>query len=152
MKWFAGAPLTLLALAAGALLPLQALINARLGAQLASPLWASTLQNVVGAVFFGLVVLALRTPAPAAAELARAPLWTWVGGALGATYVLLALLTTPRLGATRAMVAIIAGQLAVSVLLDHFGVLTPRRPVDLRTLGGLALLTAGAATVLGRGG
>lgn len=139
-----------LALTAGALLPLQALVNARLGDQLAAPFWAATLQNVLGAAAMGLVVLAMRAPAPSVAQVASAPIWSWAGGLLGASYVLLAMLTTPKLGATRAMVAIITGQLAASLLLDHFGVLQARREIDLKTLGGLALLAAGAWLILGR--
>ncbi len=150
MKGWADGPLIALALAAGALLPMQALLNARLGAQLASPYWASTAQNVIGTVFIILVALLIRAQAPAGAQLAGAPLWTWVGGCLGATYVLLALMVIPRLGATRAMTAIIAGQLVAAVLLDHFGVLQARRPIDLRTLGGLVLLAVGSLAVLSR--
>ena len=150
MKSLLDGPWIGLALAAGALLPMQALLNARLGAQLASPYWAATMQNVIGTLFIGLVVLLMRAPAPAGVQLAGAPIWTWVGGCLGATYVLLALMVIPRLGATRAMTAIIAGQLVAAVLLDHFGVLQARRPVDLRTLGGVALLSLGALVVLSR--
>ncbi|HUO11146.1 MAG TPA: DMT family transporter [Caulobacteraceae bacterium] len=139
-----------LALAAGAMLPLQALVNARLGAQLSAPLWAATLQNVLGAAAMGLMVLAMRVPAPDVAEVARAPVWTWAGGVLGATYVLIALLATPRLGATRAMVAIITGQLVASLLFDHFGVLQARREIDLRALAGVAVLGVGAWLILGR--
>ncbi|HWA64077.1 MAG TPA: DMT family transporter [Caulobacteraceae bacterium] len=137
-----------LALVAGAVLPLQALINGRLGDGLGSPLWGGLAQNLVGTTVVALVVLALRTPAPAAAQLAAVPAWSWVGGVLGALYVLVALLAAPRLGATRAMTVIIAGQLAASVLLDQFGVLHPRRPATLETLGGLGLLAAGAFLVL----
>jgi len=142
--------LTGLVLIAGALLPVQAILNGRLGVQLANPFWASMLQNVIGAGLMALVVLALRTAPPTAGQLAAAPIWIWAGGLLGATYVLFTLLATPQLGATRAMVAIITGQLVASVALDHFGLLQARRPIDLRTLGGLLLLAGGAAVILGR--
>jgi len=150
MKMLTDPVLVALALAAGALLPLQALVNARLGAQLAAPVWAATVQNVLGALAMGLVVLAVREPAPSAAQFAAAPAWTWAGGLLGATYVLIALLATPKLGATRAMVAIITGQLAASVLFDQFGVLQARRDIDLKTVGGLVLLAGGAWLILRR--
>jgi transporter family-2 protein len=150
MKMLTDPVLVALALAAGALLPLQALVNARLGVQLAAPVWAATVQNVLGALAMGLVVLAVREPAPSAAQFAAAPVWTWAGGLLGATYVLIALLATPKLGATRAMVAIITGQLAASVLFDQFGVLQARRDIDLKTVGGLVLLAGGAWLILRR--
>jgi transporter family-2 protein len=150
MKSLSDGVLVALVLAAGAMLPVQALVNGRLGAQLANPVWASTIQNVIGVGLMLLVILALRAPSPAAVQLAGVPIWTWAGGALGATYVLLVRLATPRLGTTRAMVAVITGQLVVSVLLDHFGVLQARRPIDLKILAGLVLLAGGAFLILRR--
>ena len=149
-RTFSDGALILLALGAGALLPLQALLNGRLGSAIASPLWASMGQNIVGTVAMVGVVLLARASPPAAGQLAGAPLWSWIGGALGALYVLCALVATPRLGATRAAAAIIAGQLVASVLLDQFGVLHDRRPASLQTIGGVLLLSLGAALVLGR--
>jgi transporter family-2 protein len=150
MKSLSDTTLTALVLFAGALLPLQAVINGRLGVQLANPFWASTFQNLIGASLMALVILALRTAPPPAGQIAAVPMWVWIGGFLGAVYVLCALLATPRLGATRAMAAVITGQLVASVALDHFGLLQARRPIDLRTLGGLVLLAGGAALILGR--
>lgn len=142
--------LTILAVAAGAMLPLQALVNGRLGGALGSPLWASMLQNLVGALAMGSVILMTRTAAPSGGQLAATPAWAWVGGALGMIFVISALLAAPKLGATRAIAAVIVGQLVASLLLDQFGVLHPRRPATLETLGGVLLLAAGAALVLRR--
>jgi transporter family-2 protein len=144
--------MTLIAAAvfAGALLPLQALINGRLGAHLASPLWAGALQNTVGALAMIAVALAMRAQFPAAAQLAAPPPWAWLGGALGATYVMVAMLATPRLGAGPAIVAMIAGQMVASLLLDHFGVLHERKPVDLTAVAGVLLVGAGAFLILRR--
>ena len=150
MKSLSDATLTTLMLVAGVTLPLQAVINGRLGTQLANPFWASAIQNVIGASLMVFVILAVRSPPPSVGQIAAVPLWAWVGGWLGAIYVLGSLLATPRLGATRAMVAVITGQLAASVVLDHFGILQARRPIDLRTVGGLVLLAGGAALILGR--
>jgi transporter family-2 protein len=138
------------AIAAGALLPLQALVNGRLGEHLASPPWAAALQNLVGALAMLAVAVALRPQPPSAAQLAAPPIWAWAGGAMGATYVLVALLATPRLGAGAASVAIIAGQLAAALLFDHFGVLHARKPIDLSALAGMALVAAGAVIILRR--
>jgi transporter family-2 protein len=147
-----GAEITLIAAAvlAGALLPLQGLINGRLGAHLANPIWAGALQNCVGALAMVAVALALRAQFPSAAQLAGPPPWAWLGGALGAAYVMVALLATPRLGAGPAIVAMIFGQLAASLLLDHFGVLHEKKPVDLSALAGVALVAIGAALILRR--
>ena len=142
--------MTALVLFAGALLPVQAVINGRLGDQLASPFWASMIQNVIGASLMALVVLALRVAPPPTGQLVAVPAWAWTGGFLGAVYVLSALVATPRLGATRAMVAVITGQLVASVALDQFGLGQARRPIDLRSMAGLAMLGLGALLILAR--
>jgi len=142
--------LTVVLLAAGALLPLQALINGRVGVQLANPMWASMVQNVVGAVAMALVVLAVRIAPPTAGQFATIPLWEWVGGFLGAVYVVSVLVAAPKIGTTRTMVAVITGQLIASVVLDQLGVGQARRPIDLRAVAGLILLAGGAALILGR--
>jgi len=142
--------LTVVLLSAGALLPLQALINGRVGVQLANPMWASMVQNVVGAVAMALVVLAVRIAPPTAGQFATVPLWEWVGGFLGAVYVVSVLVAAPKIGTTRTMVAVITGQLIASVVLDQLGVRQARRPIDLRAVAGLILLAGGAALILGR--
>ncbi len=135
---------------AGALLPLQALVNGRLGGYLQSPPWAATLQNVVGALAMLAVAMAMRPQPPTASQLAAPPLWAWAGGLMGATYVLIALLATPRLGAAPAVVAIMAGQLAASLVFDHFGVLHEKKPIDLQAIVGIALVGVGAVIILRR--
>jgi len=144
--------LTLIAAAvfAGALLPLQALINGRLGGHLASPLWAGALQNTVGALAMIAVAFAMRAQFPSAAQLAAPPAWAWLGGALGATYVMVALLATPRLGAGPAIVAMIAGQMVSSLVLDHFGVLHEKKPIDWTAVLGVVLVGAGAVIIMRR--
>jgi len=139
-----------LVVVAGALLPLQALINGRLGGQLASPMWAAMVQNMVGAAAMAALVLLLRPARPAAAQIGGAPAWAWTGGVLGMVYVFAVMLAAPRMGAGRAMVCVIGGQLFSSVLLDHFGVLHERRPVSLAALAGVLLVLAGAALILRR--
>ena len=140
--------LTGLVLVAGALMPLQAVINGRLGEQLANPFWASMVQNIVGASLMALVVLAVRIAPPSAGQFAATPPWMWVGGLMGAVYVFSVLVATPRLGATRAMIAVITGQLIVSVAMDQLGIAQARRPIDVRALAGLVLLAGGASLIL----
>ena len=51
------------------------------------------------------------------------PWWAGAGGAVGVGYVTASVLLAPKLGATRLIVLVVAGQLVASVLLDHFGLL-----------------------------
>lgn len=140
-----------LVILAGAVLPLQALINARLGAQLGSPLWGATIQNMIGAVGMLLVILLMRPAPPSMAMVTAVPPWAWIGGLFGMLYVFSVLVAAPVLGAARMMVLAIAGQMIASILLDHFGVLHERRPISPTTIAGAILLLAGAGLVLRKG-
>jgi transporter family-2 protein len=137
-------------LGAGALLPLQALINARLGAKLSSPLWAAAGQNFVGVLAMLCVIALMRPATPTFGQVGATPLWAWAGGAMGMVYVFSVLIAAPQLGAARAMTAAVVGQLLCAMLLDHFGVLHERRPISLTTVAGVALLVGGAALILRR--
>jgi transporter family-2 protein len=71
------------------------------------------------------------------------------GGFLGAFYVTASIILTPRLGAVATVGFIIAGQVAMSIILDRFGLLNlPVQPVTLPKLGGAILVIVGAAIVL----
>jgi transporter family-2 protein len=139
-----------LSVMAGAALPLQALINGRLGATLGSPFWASVMQNLIGALAMLCLVAALRVAAPSPGQVAAVPAWGWVGGLLGMLFVVSSLIAAPRLGAAPTIAAVICGQLVSALLLDHFGVLHARRPIDLGAVAGVLLLAAGAALILRR--
>lgn len=136
-----------LAVFIGMLLPLQALINAALGRQTSGPLFAALLSFAVGTGVLVVWWLASR-PSFDAGVLARVPWWAWTGGAIGAVYVAAATLLIPRMGAAPLICLVVFGQLAGSLLLDHFGVLHARQPIDgMRVLGTL-LVIAGALLVV----
>ena len=112
----------LVAVAVGALLPLQALINARLGALTHGALYASFVSFLVGTCLLGTIMLLVRTPLLPAQPVAALPGWIWLGGAIGASLVLVATLLVPKIGAGALICLIVLGQVLGSLLLDHFGV------------------------------
>ena len=136
------------ALAIGALLPLQALINARLGAQTHGALYASFVSFLVGTCLLGLMLLATRTPLLPAQPFAALPPWIWLGGVIGAAFVFAATLLVSRLGAGAMICLVVLGQVLSSLLLDHFGVLGAQRPADLVRVLGAVLVVVGAALVV----
>ena len=136
-----------LALFIGMLLPLQALINASLGKQTFGPVFASLASFMVGTG----VLLAwwlLTRPVFMPAALAKVPWWAWMGGVIGAVFVASATLLVPRLGAASLICLVVAGQLVGSVVLDHYGVLHARQPVESLRIVGLLLVVAGAVLVV----
>ncbi|MBP6799133.1 MAG: DMT family transporter [Luteimonas sp.] len=137
-----------IAVVIGTLLPLQALINARLGAQTQGPLYASFVSFLVGTCLLGALLLVTRTPWTPGQPLLSLPPWIWLGGAIGALFVFAATLLVPRLGAASMICLVVLGQVVASLLLDHFGVLGPQRPADALRVFGALLVIAGAALVV----
>lgn len=136
----------LVALLVGMLLPLQGLVNARLGAQIGSPVAGAFVSFLVGTLLLGAYLLATRTPI-AITEEAKFPAWIWAGGAFGALYVACFTVLVPRLGTATLICLAILGQVTASLLLDHYGVLqAPRRADAVRVLGA-ALVVVGVLLV-----
>ena len=85
---------------------------------------------------------------PGTEKLGAAPWWVWVGGFLGAFYVLGSVVTAPKLGAAALFAFILAGQAVASLAVDHFGwVGFEENPVTPGRLLGMALVAAGVAAV-----
>ena len=63
---------------------------------------------------------------------------------LGALYVVSVIVLVPRLGSAVTFALIVAGQMGISLAIDHFGLFGfPRTPLSLARVGGGALLVAG---------
>jgi bacterial/archaeal transporter family-2 protein len=139
MKWFS----LLLAFSAGAVLPLQAGINSQLRTYAGSPLIAAFISFLVGTVLLFAMTLLLRLPWPSLSALAQAPWWAWLGGLLGAILVFLAIVLAEQLGAAVMVALIITGQMIVSLLLDHYGLVGYTRNTlsPARIIGTLLLLS-----------
>jgi transporter family-2 protein len=111
----------LFAVAAGAGVAAQAIINARLRFILGAPVWAATAQFVVGLLMLGVVALVTQQSLPAPGSFARAPWWMWTGGLFGATFILMSVIVTAKLGTALMMASTIVGQLGAALVIDHFG-------------------------------
>jgi bacterial/archaeal transporter family-2 protein len=81
----------------------------------------------------------------------RQPPWLWLGGFMGAIVVTAITYSPPRIGAFATIALLIAGQLAMGVVIDAVGLFGAERiPLSAARLAGLALLAGGAALVLKR--
>lgn len=136
----------LMAVLIGAMLPLQGLVNARLGGQIGGPVAAAFVSFLVGTVLLGAYLLLTRTPL-AASPAARFPPWIWVGGLLGGFYVTCFTLLMPRLGAASLICLAILGQVTASLVFDHFGVLQAPRKADAVRILGAVLMIVGVLLV-----
>ncbi|MFE8702369.1 DMT family transporter [Cytobacillus sp. FJAT-54145] len=68
------------------------------------------------------------------------PKWQLTGGLLGALYVFIMVLVVPKLGVASSLMAVIAGQLIMGAILDHFGLLGGRQiPFDSKRMIAIGL-------------
>jgi transporter family-2 protein len=114
--------LIIFALLAGMALPTQFSVNAQLRSVVHSPIIASTISFIVGAIVLLLISL-FGKGMSVNKEWLSAPWWVWTGGLLGAFYVVASIVLIPRLGATATVAYILAGQMVASTLIDHFGLI-----------------------------
>jgi bacterial/archaeal transporter family-2 protein len=137
-----------LAVAAGAALPIQGAINARLRTDLDAPIAAGAVSFVVATAGMAILLAATRAPAPRLEPLRRLPWWGWLGGFVGAGYVTSVFLLIPEIGTAPTIALTVAGQQVASVLIDRFGLLRlPQRQVTFARLAGVGLLLAGVLLI-----
>lgn len=114
--------LIIFALLAGMALPTQFSVNAQLRSVVHSPIIASTISFIVGAIIL-LIISLFGKGMSVNKEWFMTPWWVWTGGLLGAFYVVASIVLIPRLGATATVAYILAGQMVASTLIDHFGLI-----------------------------
>lgn len=140
----------LLGAGAGCLVGMQAPVNSRLGKTVGS-LQAASVSFLVGTAALLLVTSFYKGGLGDMGKLGNAPWWALVGGLFGAAYVTVAILTVQTLGASGLTAVVIGGQLAMSVLIDRFGLLgLQRQAIGASRILGLVLLVVGVALVVRR--
>jgi transporter family-2 protein len=138
----------LLGVGAGCLVGMQAPINSRLGKSIGS-LQAASFSFLIGTAVLLLIVAFVRGGYGNLGHVGRAPVWALVGGLLGAVYVSVALVAVRTLGASGLTAVVITGQLAISVVVDRFGLFgVARQSIGVQRVGGLVLLALGALLVV----
>jgi transporter family-2 protein len=138
--------LVLLALVAGAGLPVQAGVNAAMARHAGRPEWAALVNFAVGLVALAAWLAATRASPPVA--LGRAPAWAWTGGVLGAFYVSAVVVLAPRLGVAATLGLSVAGQMVGALVIDHYGLLgLAARPMTAQRIVGSVLLVVAVILV-----
>ncbi|OPA97253.1 hypothetical protein BFW88_04445 [Pseudomonas fluorescens] len=137
-------PFILLSLFAGFAVPLQAGTNAKLGNLLGHPLWATAVSLLVSLAVLILIIIVTKAPRPNLAAVQEGPWWIWMGGVAGVFYITVALLMAPRLGALNFIMAVLVGQLVVSIAIDYFGLMGfPRQSLNINKVVGAVVVIGG---------
>ena len=92
--------------------------------------------------------LGAQTGVVESAWLTFVPKWQLIGALFGVVYMLAIVFAVPRVGTAAATVAVISGQLLMSLLIDHFGWLgNSRLPLDPARYLSMALLMGALALI-----
>ena len=138
----------LIALLAGAMMPTQAATNSKMSLFVGSPILAAFVSFLVGTVALFVYALLSGETLSSLVEARNAPPIAWIGGFLGAFFVAAAVMLVPRIGVAMTFSLFIAGQMIVTLIIDHFGLLgVPVKEVSLARLGGILLITAGVVLI-----
>lgn len=115
----------LMAVGAGMLLSIQAVINANLALGLGGKaVLASAVSFLIGSVFLLILAKAFHQLDGASIRLVfKQDGWKLIGGVLGSWVVFTTVVTVPKLGVVSMSLLIIGGQLFASFLLDSTGVM-----------------------------
>ena len=128
----------LLAVAGGAMLSIQAAINGQLGSKV-GVFKSAFLTFSVGALVTGLLIFFFEPKHTL--TLMEVPKWQLLGAMFGVPYIVIMVLAVQRIGAAVATVAVIFGQLTMSMLIDNFGWLgNASIPFSMSRLGAIVCL------------
>lgn len=107
-----------LAVVGGAVLSIQAAINGQLGSQV-GVFRSAFLTFALGALVTALLIFFFEPKQTL--TLMDMPKWQLLGALCGVPYIVIMVLAVQRIGSAVATVAVIFGQLAMSMLIDNFG-------------------------------
>jgi len=140
---------SLLGIASGAFIAIQAPINSQLARGLGLPVAAAAFSFLSGAIVLGIATLVVTRGQGISLDWKAPAPWLFVaGGILGGSYVTISTLLVPRIGAAALMAFLVAGQLLAGMVLDRVGFLGMAvREITLGRVTGAVLLLAGALLV-----
>ncbi|MFV0388923.1 MAG: DMT family transporter [Pyrinomonadaceae bacterium] len=137
-----------LAVVAGMMMPTQAAINNNLAQTVESPILAAFVSFVVGTLALFIYIVVTGLPLSNLASIRNASLISLTGGILGAFFVASTVILVPRLGVALTFSLIIAGQMLVTLVIDHFAILgVPEKPVNWVRIVGAVLITFGVVLI-----
>ncbi|MFD1471818.1 DMT family transporter [Companilactobacillus mishanensis] len=138
----------LLGVIAGMFSAMQTAINGHLSTVLKSTVKAAFISFLVGAIVLITIVLIQHPQLKIKKAENGNPWWMWIGGLIGALYVLGNVYLVPQVGTGLAVVIVLVGLMAGSLLIDQFGLLqSQRNPITPIKIIGILIMVAGVALI-----
>ena len=138
----------LVAIIAGAILPVQAGLNAKMGKAVGDPVYASLISFVIGSLVLFVYGLFAKMNFSQITQAGSQHWSVWTPGLLGAFYVTSVIVLVPKIGVALTFGLIVAGQLGLSLALDHYGLLgLPVHAINWQRLVGVLLIIVGVVLI-----
>ena len=130
---------------AGLTITTQAGVNSELKVAVNNPWVAAFISFLVGTAFLGLVIITTRQNVPSVSQLRGIELYKYTGGLLGAFFVTVIIFSVQQIGSANVFALVIAGQLFMALLYDHFGLFGFRQSdINWVKILGVGMLIGGA--------
>ncbi len=114
--------LMLITFLVGAIIPVQAVLNARLGRQTGGPLMGALMSFCTGTLCLLILNAGVNTSALLSLKpAATAPWYIWLGGFIGAIFVGYITWVNQQQSFALTFSLVVSGQIFISLLIDHFG-------------------------------
>ena len=128
----------------GSLIAWQGAINAQLGKILSHPLQAAFISFLGGTLALAAALMLMQIGFPSFSVIRGVPPYLLIGGLLGAIFVTSVILFVPKIGVANVLIAAVAGQLVLSLIIDNYGLLgVPKQDISMTRIAGTLLVIAG---------
>ncbi len=126
----------------GSMMPFQATINNQLTRYSHHPLHSALISFIIGTLSLAILCLTTKESFPTLKVLSKVSPHLYLGGLMGASFVFFSMFLIDKIGVTTTITSFITGQLLMSILIDHYGLMGVQvSPLNWgRLLGALFLI------------
>lgn len=129
----------------------QTAINSQLKEQLHHPIQAAFFSFLIGTICLAILFIFHPSQKPNLNQLQQIPMWLWLGGFLGVYNITMSIYAAPKLGFLTFTGLLLFGQITMSIILDHFGLLgIQKTPMNWQRIFGALLIAIGIIFTLQR--
>jgi len=130
------------------MIPTQAAVNNKMAGFVDSPILSAFISFLVGTAALLAYILISGISLGNLTSAREAPAIAWVGGLLGAFFVAASVFLVPKLGVAMTFSLIIAGQMLITLVIDHYGLLgVPLREISFLRIAGVILIASGVILI-----
>jgi len=138
-----------LALLVGLLIPFQGIVTASLSQKLEHPYLSAFVNFFGGCLIFIIALMFSSATLPTIKKITSMPWYLYTGGLIGSIFILGALFALPKIGSTAFFGLVVLGQLLMTALVDHYGLLgMPVHKIDIYRVLGVLLLLMGCYFII----